>query len=87
MERLEWQSVQSHVSKLELNGKALQRRNSSVSGAVVFNNERIREPELPVLGILVFSERLERSPKDAILTIQDWSPVTVVGADRALECG
>lgn len=62
-------------------------RNGRVGGAVVLNNKPIGEPELPVFGILRFAKGLERSAKDAVLTIQDCSPIAVVAADGSLECG
>lgn len=62
-------------------------RNGSVGGVVVLDNKPIREPKLPVFGIPGFAKGLERSPKDAVLTIQDCSPITVVAANGSLECG
>lgn len=66
---------------------ACKSKDGSVGGAVVLDNKPVGEPELPVLGILRLAKSLECSPKDAVLAIQDWSPVTVVSADRALERG
>lgn len=60
---------------------------SSVGSAVVLDNEPIREPKLPVLGILAFAKGLESSAKDTVLTIQDRGSITVVAADGALEGG
>lgn len=62
-------------------------RNGSVGGAVVLDNKPIRQPKLPVSGILRFAKGLERSSKDAVLTIQDCSPITVVATDGSLERG
>lgn len=65
-------------------------RNGSVGGAVVVvvvDNERIREAELPILGILGFAKGLERSAKDAVFTIQDRGSITIVATDGALEGG
>lgn len=62
-------------------------RNGSVGAVVVLNNKPIGKSKLPVFGILRFAEGLERSSKDAVLTIQDCSPIAVIAADRPLECG
>lgn len=62
-------------------------RDGSVGGVVILDNKPIGEPKLPVFGILRFAKGLERSSKDAVLTIQDCSPITVVAADGSLECG
>lgn len=61
-------------------------RNGHVGGAAVLDNKPIGESELPVFGILRFAKGLERSAKDAVLTIRDCSPITLVAADRPLEC-
>jgi hypothetical protein len=58
-----------------------------VGGAVVLNNEPVRQPKLPVLRVLAFTEGLERSAKNTVFTIQNLGFITIVAANGALECG